>query len=168
VESGQLDEASSDVDLNSSSILLVVREQTRGFKESNVNIMKAILQLIIAVCEYCEAKEQPLSSWAIRDSAVVCAQKISDKKLTRACQSLLTSACVVTSPSSVLLASFEELESVKSPVAHEEFLKWFQSFCTDFGAGSVGSSLSDVVPYMMKVRSLSLESPWECTVHSVF
>jgi hypothetical protein len=157
VESGQLDGASSDVDLNSSSILLVVREQTRGFKESNVNIMKAILQLIIAVCEYCEAKEQPLSNWAIRDSAVVCAQKISDKKLTRACQSLLTSACVVSSPSSVLLASFEELETVKSPVAHEEFLKWFQSFCTDFGAGAIGSSLSDIVPYMIKVGSLARE-----------
>jgi hypothetical protein len=156
VESGHLDESSSDAELSASSILLVAREQTRGFKETNVNIMKAILQLLIAICEYCESKDLALGSWAVRDAAAVCVQKISDRKLTALCKSLLTAVCVVSLPSSLLLAAFEELKSVKSPVAHEEFLKWFQTFCTDFGAVSIGTGISDVIPHLLEVSFMAL------------
>lgn len=138
--------------LSSSSILLVVREQTRGFKETNVNIMKAILQLFCAICEYAESKDLPLGSWAVRDAASVSVQKISDRKLTVSCQSLLTAACAVSSASYLLVAAFDELKSVKSPVAHEEFLKWLQTFCADYGAASIGSGMSDIVSPLLEVR----------------
>lgn len=152
-----MDKASSDAKLSSSSILIIAREQTRGFKETNVNIMKAVLHLFIAVCEFCESKEISLDSWAIKDGAAIGVQKISDRKLTALCKSLLTAVCVVALPYSVLSAAFEELKSVKSPVAHEEFLKWFQTFCSDFGAASIGPGISDAIPNLIEVSNLTLD-----------
>jgi hypothetical protein len=151
IESGGLENASSNVVLSVSCILLVVREQTRGFRETNVNIMKAILNLCIAICEFNESKESLLPSWAMKDFATTCVQKISDRKLLNACQQLLSATAVVSSPSSVLQSAFAELKNVKSPVAHEEFLKWFQSFCNDFGASCIGRGLSDLIPYLLEV-----------------
>jgi len=150
IESGHLID-SKNVDKDTSSILLVVREQTRGFNETNVNIMKAIIQLFIAVCGFVECKENTLVQWAVRDSAAVCVQKISDRKLSDLCKTLLTALCVVALPSSILLASFETIKSVKSPVAHEEFLKWFQMFCDDFGAATLGPEISEILPYLIEV-----------------
>jgi len=152
VESGHLVD-SENVEKDSSSILLVVREQTRAFNETNVNIMKAIIQLFIAVCEFNESKECSLSKWAVRDGGAVCVKKISDRKLSGLCQNLLTALCVVSLPSSLVLAAFENLKSVKSPVAHEEFLKWFLTFCRDFGAESLGPEISEIVPHLIEVSS---------------
>ena len=151
IESGGLERASSDVVLSTSSILLVVREQTRGFRETNVNIMKAILNLCAAICEFNESKENLLPSWAMKDMTSICVQKISDRKLLNACQQLLNATAVVALPFSVVQCSFVELKDVKSPVAHEEFLKWFQSFCNDFGAASIGRGISDLIPCLLEV-----------------
>ena len=151
VESGGLERASLDVVLSVSCIFLVVREQTRGFRETNVNIMKAILNLCTAICEFNESKENLLPIWAMKEMASTCVQKISDRKLLSACQQLLFAAAVVALPSSVLQSAFVELKNVKSPVAHEEFLKWFQSFCNEFGASSLGRGISDLIPYLLEV-----------------
>lgn len=142
---------SKDVDKDTSAILLVVREQTRGFNETNVNIMKAIIQLFIAVCEFVESKERALAQWAARDGAALCVQKISDRKLSDLCKSLLTSLCVVALPSSITLGAFVNIKGVKSPVAHEEFLKWFQTFCFDFGAAAMGPEIGEVLPHLIEV-----------------
>lgn len=151
IESGHLDESPGDVDQHSSAILVAVREQTRGFKETNVNIMKVIIELFIAVCEYHESKEKILADWAAKEGTAVCIQKISDRKLSGLCKTLLTSLCVVSSPTLVLLSSCDALKEVKSPVAHEEFLKWFQTFCDEFGAASIGSGISKFVPCLLDV-----------------
>lgn len=150
IESGHLID-SKNVDKDTSSILLVVREQTRGFNETNVNIMKAIIQLFVAVCGFVECKEDTLVQWAVRDGAAVCVQRISDRKLSDLCKSLLTALCVVALPSSILLVSFETIKSVKSPVAHEEFLKWFRTFCIDFGAATMGPEISEILPHLIEV-----------------
>lgn len=147
-----MDEFSANIELSCSSILLVVREQTRGFRETNVNIMRAIIQLFIAVVEYLLSKERLITEWQMKDGAAVAAQKIADKKLSGVSGDLLTSLCVVALPASVILAVFDELITVKSPIAHEEFLKWFQGFCKDFGADSLGSGISLVVPRLLEVR----------------
>ena len=134
-----------------SCILFVVREQTRGFRETNVNIMKAILNMCIAICEFYETKELLLPIWAVNDIASTCVQKISDSKLLSACQQLLSVTAVASLPSSVLESAFAELKNVKSPVAHEEFLKWFQLFCNDFGPSSIGCRISYLIPYLLEV-----------------
>jgi hypothetical protein len=119
-----------------------------------VNIMKAILHLCISVCEYLESKVSPLPDWAMRDIASAGVQKISDRKLMVSCQKLLSAAVSVAVPATFLRTSFEELKSVKSPVAHEEFLRWFQTFCIDFGAICIGRGISDLIPYFIEVSSL--------------
>jgi hypothetical protein len=156
VESGGVDKASNDVGLSIACILVIVREQTRGFRETNVNIMKSILQLCVALCEYSESKELLMPIWAVKDMASACVQKISDRKLIGLCQGLLGALSVVSFPASVLQSAFIELKSVKSPVAHEEFLKWFQSFCHDFGAFSIGRGISDLIPFLLDVSIISL------------
>jgi hypothetical protein len=153
VESGHLDDYSANVELSCSSILIVVREQTRGFRETNVNIMKAIIQLFIAVVEYLISKELLIAEWQMKDGAAVAAQKIADKKLSGVTGDLLTSLCVAALPASVILAVFDELTTIKSPIAHEEFLKWFQGYCTEFGAESLGPGISLVVTHLLKVRT---------------
>jgi hypothetical protein len=154
--------ASLDIVLSVSCILLFVREQTRGFRETNVNIMKAILNLCIAICEFNESKENLLPIWAMKDISCTCVQKISDRKLLNACQQLLGATVVVSSPSLVLQSAFVELKNVKSPVAHEEFLKWFQTFCNEFGASSLGRGLSDLIPYLLEVSGACRVSGYIC------
>jgi hypothetical protein len=151
IESGQIDELSSDVAQASSAILVVVKEYFRGFKETNVNIMKAIICLLIAVCEYHEAKEIPLSDWVVKSAADAAVQKVSDRKLTASSKNLLTALCLVSFPATVLLAGAESLRNVKSPIAHEEFLNWCQIFCNDFGANTICSGLSDLIPWILEV-----------------
>jgi hypothetical protein len=113
--------------------------------------MKAIIQLFIAVCEFVESKEQALVQWAAREGAALCVQKISDRKLSDLCKSLLTSLCVVALPSLIILGAFVNLKGVKSPVAHEEFIKWFQTFCVDFGAAAMGPEIGEILPHLIEV-----------------
>ena len=136
---------------DTASILLVVREMTRGFNETNVNIMKAIIQLYIAVCGLLESKERTLVPWAAREGAAFCVQKISDRKLSALCKSLLTSLCVVALPSKIILEAFVNIKGVKSPVAHEEFLKWIQTFCDEFGAAAMGPDIVEILPHQIEV-----------------
>ena len=151
IESGHLVDT-KDADKGISAILLVVREQTRGFNETNVNIMKAIIQLFIAACEFVESKERALVQWAAREGAALCVQKISDRKLSGLCKSLLTSLCVVSLPSLIISGAFMNIKGVKSPVAHEEFLKWFQTFCLEFGAAAMGTEIGEILPHLIEVR----------------
>lgn len=154
VESGRIESCSSEVQLNSSCLLKVVKEHTRGFKETNVNIMKAIIRLFAALCEYHEAKEIAFPSWATHEGVVLAVHKISDRKLSSRCKDLLTKLCVVSDPSSVLDTLVKQAQSAKSPIVHEESLRWFQGFSEEFGALSVGSNLSSLIPWIIEVNSV--------------
>lgn len=129
----------------------MVKEHTRGFKETNVNIMKAILKLFVAMCDYHESSEIELETWAALDGVALAIQKISDRKLSAACKDLLTRLCVVSLPSVLLLEIPAQLNAVKSPVVHEESLRWFQTFCEDFGAVTIGTVLSSLIPWIIEV-----------------
>jgi len=153
IDSGDVEKSTSDVDKISASILTVVKEHTRGFKETNVNITKAILQLFLSLVLYHESKETPMCSWAMQDGVDLALQKVSDRKLTNACKELLMELCVVCAPSSVLTAVASGINGIKSPVAHEEVLHWFQSFCEDFGAFVIGPGISTLLPWIIQVSA---------------
>ena len=150
IETGQVDTSSKDTSKNSSSILVVTKEHTRGFKETNVNIMKSILQLFSEVCAYHESANVPLMEWAVADGATAAVLKIQDKKLYGSCSEVLSWLCVVAHPNEVLLKAVAALESVKSPIGHENMLRWFVSFCHDFGAQSIGPSISEIVSWLLR------------------
>jgi len=155
VESGHL-KSSSTIETDASSLLVIVREHTRGFKETNVNIMKAILQLFLSMCDLFESMEKRFLPWAMKAGVEVAIQKISDRKLSSASKGLLTSLCVVSIPKEVLIAGFSTLKGVKSPVAHEEYMRWLLTFCDEFGMASAGNGLPDILPPLLEVRSMVL------------
>jgi hypothetical protein len=151
VESGELDSSESPTGTKSSSILTVVREHTRGFKETNVNIMKAIMHLFIALCDYHEASECQIDERVMKDGADIAVQKISDRKLSISSKSLLTRLCVVSPPHAAVSEAFKAIKSIKSPVAHLEYLQWVGDFCDDFGAASLGPGISEIALSMIDV-----------------
>lgn len=152
IESGQLDEKQCTPAVASSCILVVVKEHTRGFKETNVNIMKAIFQLFLAVCGYHESKEQVLPTYLAEEGARLTVAKLSDKKLSSLGPNLLSALCVVCQPFHVLEAACAALENAKAPLAHEEFLRWFQAFCVDFGVSAgLGAQLGKLIPWLLSV-----------------
>lgn len=142
----------SDTPSDCCALLVVVGEHTRGFKETNVNIMKAIVQLFLAVFDSHEIIEVPVGSWVMISGVGVAISKIADKKLSTNCKSLITETCVVYDPRAVILEGFKLLKGMKSPVAHEDYLSWFKSYCKDFGAVSIGSGLAEIIPCLLNVR----------------
>lgn len=157
IDSGEIGQHSTTPVLSCSSIVLIVRQRTNGFKETNVNVMKTLLNLFASVCQYHESVSQPLPDWIASDCVTLCTSKISDKKLVSTCKELLTSICVVSPIPDVIDSCFTNINSVKSPVAKEEFFKWFASFCNDFGVRSINSTLGSIVPIIVAV-SAYLES----------
>lgn len=89
----------------------------------------------------------------MKDSATLAILKISDRKLSAICKVVLTEMCTVCSPHSVLEAVIESVADVRSPIAHEEVLTWFKSFCEDFGVNSLGSSITSIIPWVLNVST---------------
>lgn len=121
--------------------------------------MKAILVLFATICDYHEASECQLGRQAMHDGVAVAVTKVSDKKLSSSCKSLLTKLCVVCTPGDVVTEAFKVVKPVKSPVVHQEFLDWFNSFCNDFGAAALGPGISDIVPHMIDVSTEQHRGP---------
>jgi hypothetical protein len=147
VESGKLI-TSQDIKKDTTAILVIVSEHTRGFRETNVNIMKAIIQLILAICDIHNKVEVMIDTWTVNVGTSVAAQKISDRKASDACKNLLSSLCIVAAPYLVILEGFKCLNNNKSPLAHEEYLNWIVTFCGEFGAMSIGPHVIDLIPYL--------------------
>jgi len=150
LESGKL-QSSEDIMSSCYCLLVVVGQHTRAFKETNVNIMKAIIQLFLAVCDCHEDIEKLVSIWVMESGVDACMSKIADKKLSAGCKTLLSKLCVLQHPRNVLLEGFKKLKMVKAPLAHEEYLVWVRSFCSDFGSASIGSGLAEVIPLLLEV-----------------
>ena len=144
----------SDVEKTSSCVLSFVKEHTRGFKETNMNVVRSILELFLAWCDCHHRAIRSFPRWAMVDGITLSVNKIADKKLSALSKSLLSSFCVVQTPGSVLEAVQTALVKVRSPVAHEEALKWFNHFCLEFGAVSIGPALKDTIAWLLQVRAV--------------
>ena len=152
IESGELN-SSECLDLTTSSLLTIVGEYTRDFKETNLNIMKSIIRMLVSVCETHEAVEVPVNELVAQKGVNTAIGKISDKKLSDGCKQLLSCLCTVHRPLIVLLKGFECLNAVKSALAHEEFLRWISTFCTEFGCFSIGAGVNELLPFLIQVRT---------------
>jgi hypothetical protein len=143
---------SNSQSIPSSAILVVVKEHTKGFKESNFNVSKAIMELFITLCEIHEEKSQPLSSWISKSGAVLGVEKMSDKKLSSTCPLLLNALCVVRPPKAVTAVVISTVEKAKSPLVHEGVLTWFNNMCVEFGAGVLGNGIKSSITWVLNVR----------------
>ena len=133
--------------------VVLVKEHTRGFNETNVQVSKSIMELFLVICDCHEKAQCPIPTWVARDMTSLSCSKIADKKLSPISKSLLMSACVVATPLVILGQAYDSISNVKSPLAQEEFLHWMTSFAETFGAASVGSGMRDAVAFLSKVRT---------------
>ena len=137
------------------ALLVVVKESTRGFKETNVNVTRAIMEFFLAVCDFHYTVGLLLVPWVMDDIIALAVDKIGDKKLSALCKGLLLNVCLVRRPAEVITAIATRVESVKSPLPHEECQSWFKAFLNEFGASSLGSGIKEVVSWLLKVRNFS-------------
>jgi hypothetical protein len=154
VESRGILDSPSDIALDSACMLVLVKEHTRGFKETNVNVNKSIMELFLSLCDYHEKAQYPFPKWATEDGTTFSTDKLADKKLSPMAKSLLISLCVVQAPHAIHEAAFSAVRNVRAPAAHEEFLKWFKTFVNEFGAASIGPGINDTVAFLQEV--------WDC------
>jgi hypothetical protein len=143
-----------DVMTDSSCILSFVKEHTRGFKETNINVAKSLLELFLALCDYHEKARTPFPQWAAIDGVALSVGKIADKKLSALSKALLSALCTVQAPRSILASVAIEIHKIKAPVAHEEVLRWFNTFCMEFGVASIGPGVHDTIIWLVEVRNL--------------
>jgi vacuolar-type H+-ATPase catalytic subunit A/Vma1 len=136
-----------------SAILVLVKEHTKGFKETNVNVTKAIMQLFIALSELHASRKEPFPDWAYKDGVSLAVDKIADKKLSASSFVLLTNMCIVRLPQGVVEHAIVCVGKVKSPLGHEAFLRWSNDFFKDFGASSIGTAMKSIVSLLLKVSS---------------
>ena len=139
------------IDVPSVPILVVVRAYTKSFKESNIVLMKAIMQLFLALFELHETLKKSPQLWICKDVVRVTVEKISDRKFSQISPELLTGLCVVRTPCTIIDLCLKKINVIKSPPTHEAFLKWCISFCKDFGVGTISACLNEFVKWIVKV-----------------
>jgi len=136
--------STSEVAVDTSALLVLVKEHTRGFKESNLNVNRSILELFLSLTDFHNRAAVPFPSWTANEAATFSMLKIGDKKLSSLSKEVLTALCIVQYPQSIHASAMTSLQTIKSPLNHEEYLIWFKSFLNDFGAQSIGSLMKDV------------------------
>ena len=137
-------------DVPSPAILVAVKAHTKGFKEVNFNVVKAIMELFLALSEAHAAAKRPPENWICRDAVALSVEKIADRKYATVAPPLLTSLCIVSAPKTVSGLAIAFIGKVKSPIPHEALLKWHQDVCVDFGAAALGQGVNTVVPWILK------------------
>lgn len=133
------------------AVIVFVKTHTKGFKESNFNVARAIMELLIALCSNHLAEAVQFPSWATKDGVRLAIEKVADKKLASSSKELLTCLLSVQHPSQLLPSAFAQLDGIRSPVAHESFLIWFKGAIDDFGARILASELNEIIQFLSKV-----------------
>ena len=133
----------------SNSVLIFVKEHTKKFKESNMNVARCILELFSAVCDLHERSQCRIAKWVAVEATALAVEKVADRKLSALSKALLLSLCVVHPPQDVMVSACACAEKLRSPLAHEEFIVWMRSFCNEFGAITIGSSMKEVVAFLI-------------------
>jgi len=153
----EVGDSPSDIEMDSACILVAVKENTRGFKETNFNVTKVIMELFISLCQYQGKARQAFLDWAAVDGATLATEKIADKKLSALASSLLTELCVVREPRTIHSTAYTVMGKIRAPLAHEELIKWMKYFFDEYGAVSLGTGINDTVSFLLEV---SLPFSW--------
>lgn len=139
----------SQLENDTNCLLVVVKEHTRKFKESNMNVTRCILELLSAVCDYHERSQCRIANWVATDGTALAVEKIADRKLSSLSKALLVSLCVVHPTQVVIASACACAEKLRAPLAREEFLVLMKTFCNEFGAASIGSGIQETVAFLL-------------------
>ena len=144
--------AKTDGERFAANALVLVKNNTKQFKDSNFNILKAICQLFMAVCDLYQSLDRPLEPWMCKDATTICVAKIADKKFSQLAPPLLSRLCEVQLPQNVLHFSIVDVGTIISPAPHEGLLVWAETFCREFGGHAIGGVLKSFIVWVSKVR----------------
>ena len=116
-------------------LVAYIKAHNSGFKISNVNIVKAIMQ-VFTVAAQSVSDGQKFSKSAGREVIKSFGDRFSDKKTLELASSLLTALCEATSPSFVIKRMKLVMEKAKAPAAHQGYLEWLKGAIGEFGASA--------------------------------
>lgn len=115
-------------------LVAFLKGHNNGFKMSNVNIVKAVMQVAVSAAQSVgDAKFSKSAAWELMKSF---GERFSDKKTQDVATALTTALCEATSPAFVVKRMKVVIEKVKAPSAHQGYLEWLKSAISEFGAGS--------------------------------
>ena len=145
------DVALSNADKYTENVLVAVKSYTKEFKDSNFNILKAIIELFLAICNLLKTRDKSLGAWISRRATTIAVEKIADKKFEKLAPVLLTRLCEMQLPDIIIALAIDTIETIKSPLQHEGLLSWMVVFCKEFGASAIGQSLPICIDWLLKV-----------------
>eukprot|EP00804_Cyclotella_cryptica_P000003 CCRYP_013696-RA/>CCRYP_013696-RA protein AED:0.01 eAED:0.01 QI:1339/1/1/1/1/1/5/219/1350 len=149
-------------------LFVLIRESTSSFKESNFNVAKAVLLLFNALfANVFKPHEKVPEAYLYTPATVIASEKLADRKLSEISALCLTSICVVKDPEKIVMLAMKHISSIKSPLAHEAFLGWFETFCVDFGAATLSGSLQDVVVWILGELDINNVKVKKAAFHSI-
>ena len=122
------------------ALYVMIQKYTNEFKESNINVFRAVFGLLTAIVEHGSDPCFPMS--LVKGTVIRAVDKINDRKAQSDCVKLLMSLSEVVGPPYVIKCIAQHLPSVKSPIVHQEIIQSYLSICVEeFGAAAVGNQL---------------------------
>jgi hypothetical protein len=119
----------------SDALVIYLHSKTAGFRISNINIMKAVIQTACSAAQNPgDVKFSKAAAWELIKNF---GDKFSDKKTKEVVDSLLTALAETTSPGFVIKRMKVVMDKTKAPLAHQHFLEWLKVTIADFGASSL-------------------------------
>jgi hypothetical protein len=133
------------------AVFFVSKEHTKLFKDSNMNIIKAIFDLFTVVLSiHVSWKRQPDKSFC-SDSISLAIDKVGDKKFYENSCTLLYSLCEVCPPETILTDLIAAIDGIKAPLPRELLLQWCTGFFQSFGVKAAGNCIPIVARWIIKV-----------------
>lgn len=113
--------------------VVVLRAKTKGFKESNFNILKAVFGCMSNIYA---AATPPFTRTAAAALVPPAALKLRDRKLAVSSGELLTGVAEAVGPRLVVRVGLKALAGAKAGLGHSEFAGWVESAVSEFGASA--------------------------------
>jgi hypothetical protein len=121
----------------SAPLVVYLSSKTSGFKITNVNILKAVIQTAcLAATHTGEGPSAKFSKAAAWELIKHLGDKLSDKKTKDVVGSLLTALSGALRPVFVVKRMKVVMDKTKAPLAHQYYLEWLKDAVTEFGASS--------------------------------
>ncbi len=116
----------------SAALVTYLSSVTAKFKISNVNILKAVIQLACACAQHA-GDEVKFNKAAAYELMLNFGDKFNDKKTKDLVGALLTALCEAISPVFVFKRMSNVIEKSKAPLVHQHFLEWLKDAVKEFG-----------------------------------
>jgi len=152
---GSFAESKAEGNLPVGAVLALVKDNTKGLKQSNINLTKSIFDLLLCIFQTLSSLKVSPDMWMCKLVVPVVVEKVSDRKLGSCSYSILDCLCEVMKPEIIISLTIAAITDIKSPLSQEAFLKWTRTLCEDFGAAALGNGLHNLTAWIVKGCSSS-------------